>query len=33
VALRTQADFTHGICPDCRIEHYPAISPEHQKNS
>lgn len=31
VARFTQADFTHGICPDCRIEHYPALSPEHRK--
>jgi DNA-binding response OmpR family regulator len=31
VARFTQADFTHGICSDCRIEHYPALSPEHRK--
>ena len=33
VAQRTQADFTHGICPTCRIEHYPAISPEQKKSA
>lgn len=33
VAQRTQADFTHGICPGCRIEHYPAISPEQKKSA
>jgi phosphoserine phosphatase RsbU/P len=33
VAQRTQADFTHGICPHCRIEHYPAISPEQKKSA
>ena len=33
VARRTQADFTHGICPECRIEHYPAISPEQRKTA
>ena len=31
VAQRTQADFTHGICPTCRIEHYPAITPSAEK--
>jgi phosphoserine phosphatase RsbU/P len=29
----TQSDFTHGICPDCRVEHYPAISPENRKTA
>ena len=33
VAQRTQADFTHGICPTCRIEHYPAITPEKRKSA
>jgi len=33
LARRTQADFTHGICPDCRIEHYPAIAPASKKNA
>lgn len=33
VAERTQADFTHGICPTCRIEHYPAIAPEQRKSA
>jgi len=33
IARRTQADFTHGICPDCRIEHYPAIAPEKHKTA
>jgi phosphoserine phosphatase RsbU/P len=33
VAQRTQADFTHGICPACRVEHYPAISPEKHKSA
>jgi DNA-binding response OmpR family regulator len=33
VAQRTQADFTHGICPTCRIEHYPAISPETRRTA
>ena len=31
ISQRTQTDFTHGICPDCRIEHYPALTPEHRK--
>jgi DNA-binding response OmpR family regulator len=25
---RAQLDVTHGICPTCRVEHYPALSPE-----
>ena len=25
---RDQADFSHGICPDCRTEHYPAHKKE-----
>ena len=29
----TQADFTHGICPTCRVEHYPAITPEKRKSA
>jgi phosphoserine phosphatase RsbU/P len=33
VAQRTQADFTHGICPTCRIEHYPAITPEKRRSA
>jgi CheY-like chemotaxis protein len=33
VAQRTQADFTHGICPECRVEHYPALSPEARKSA
>jgi DNA-binding response OmpR family regulator len=32
ISRRTQADFTHGICPECRIGHYPAVSPEHRKD-
>jgi DNA-binding response OmpR family regulator len=33
VAQRTQADFTHGICPGCRIEHYPAIAPDTRRSA
>ncbi len=33
ITQRTQADFTHGICPDCRIEHYPEVAPEHRKDA
>jgi DNA-binding response OmpR family regulator len=33
VAQLSQADFTHGICPPCRIEHYPAIAPEKLKSA
>ena len=33
VAQLSQADFTHGICPTCRIEHYPAITPEKRKTA
>jgi len=33
VAQRTQADFTHGICPNCRIEHYPALAPDSRKSA
>jgi len=33
VARLSQADFTHGICPPCRIEHYPSISPEKRKSA
>ncbi len=33
IAERAQADFTHGICPDCRIEHYPALTPEQKERS
>jgi len=33
VAQRTQADFTHGICPECRVEHYPAIMPEEKRTA
>ncbi len=33
VALCTQSDFTHGICPTCRIEHYPAIAPAEKRQS
>jgi CheY-like chemotaxis protein len=27
LAERAQAEFTHGICPGCRTEHYPAPQP------
>ena len=33
ITQNSQADFTHGICPECRIEHYPAISPEQKKSA
>ncbi len=33
VAQRTQAGFTHGICPDCLVQHYPAVTPEPRKAS
>jgi phosphoserine phosphatase RsbU/P len=33
VAHCTQSDFTHGICPTCRVEHYPSISPEKRKTA
>jgi phosphoserine phosphatase RsbU/P len=33
VTRLSQADFTHGICPTCRIEHYPAITPEKRKSA
>jgi len=33
LSRHTQADFTHGICPECRIANYPAVSPEHRKDS
>ncbi len=33
VARMSQADFTHGICPDCRVAHYPAICPEKRKSA
>ena len=33
VAQRTHADITHGICPECRAAHYPAVAPEQQKKS
>ncbi len=33
VAQRTQAGFTHGICPDCLVQHYPAAGPESRKTS
>ncbi|HYM81547.1 MAG TPA: response regulator [Candidatus Limnocylindria bacterium] len=25
---RAQADFSHGVCPDCRRSHYPVIPPK-----
>jgi sigma-B regulation protein RsbU (phosphoserine phosphatase) len=31
IAQRTQADFTHGICPECRGEHYPVLAAEQRK--
>ncbi len=31
VAQRTQTELTDGICPDCRIEHFPAVSPADEK--
>ena len=33
VVQRTQIDFTHGICTECRVEHYPAIMPEEKKTA
>jgi len=33
LARRTQADFTHGICPDCRIAHYPAVGPASKRDA
>ena len=33
VVQRTQIDFTHGICSECRVEHYPAIMPEEKKTA
>jgi len=33
VAHHQQADFTHGICPTCRAEQYPAIAPERRKSA
>ena len=33
LARRTQADFTHGICPECRIEHYPAVGPASKRDA
>ena len=33
VARLSQTDFTHGICPTCRVEHYPALSPEKVKGA
>ena len=33
VAHRRQVDFTHGICPACRVEHYPAIDQEERKSA
>ena len=31
VAQRNQADFTHGICPTCRVEHYPTSTTPAEK--
>jgi len=33
VARLSQTDFTHGICPPCRIEHYPAVTQEKRKSA
>jgi phosphoserine phosphatase RsbU/P len=31
VARRNQAELTDGICPTCRIEHFPAVSPAEER--
>ena len=28
IAANSQADFSHGLCPECGIEHYPDIFPQ-----
>jgi phosphoserine phosphatase RsbU/P len=33
VARLSQTDFTHGICPACRTEHYPAVSPATRQSA
>ena len=33
LAERAQLDVTHGICPTCRIAHYPALSPDDAKSA
>jgi phosphoserine phosphatase RsbU/P len=33
IARLSQADFTHGICPTCRVEHYPAVSPGKRQSA
>ena len=30
---RAQLDVTHGICPTCRVAHYPALSPDDAKSA
>ena len=30
IAANSQADFTHGLCPQCGVQHYPEIFPKDQ---
>ncbi len=32
VRAHTDADFSHGLCPDCLDEHYPAVAEEMKRN-
>ena len=31
IAANSQADFTHGLCPECGVQHYPEIFPKGQQ--
>ena len=31
IAANSQADFSHGLCPECGLEHYPDVFKELQK--
>jgi hypothetical protein len=30
IAANSQADFTHGLCPECSVRHYPEVFAERQ---
>ena len=31
IAANSQADFSHGLCPECGLEHYPDVFKEQSK--